>query len=65
MTMTKRRGPPTVDTYRRRLATARQPKCRCGNCLSLERVTAGVSECPACERQSEEWMRMAAMDSRP
>lgn len=59
MTMHPRRGPPTLATYERRLATGRMPKCRCGNCLSLQRIADGVRECPACERRMNEWLRQA------
>jgi hypothetical protein len=59
MTTYPRRGPPTIDTFRRQLETARMPKCRCGNCLSLAALDAKKRECPACEREAEEWMRQA------
>ena len=59
MTMHPRRGPPTIDTLRRRIETSRQPKCRCGNVLSLDRLARRKRECPACEREELEWMHQA------
>lgn len=36
----------------KREATAMQPKCSCGSCLSLERSSSGVTKCPTCEKRS-------------
>ncbi len=33
--------------------TAAQPKCRCGSCLSLDRVQRGMNRCPTCEEMNQ------------
>lgn len=38
------------DTVTRQRNSALQPKCKCGNCLSLDYVKAGKTLCPRCER---------------
>jgi hypothetical protein len=40
-----------LTTALRRERTRLQPKCRCGACLSAQRVQDGVDVCPACERR--------------
>ena len=51
--MRKFSGDPILDARRRerQQMTAQQPKCHCGNCLSLNN-TSGL--CGSCERLAEE-----------
>lgn len=43
-----------MDKKERQRIDASIPKCRCGNNLSRDRVSQGLTLCPSCERPSLE-----------